>query len=426
MRVKDWAEQHSVQDEEDQALAMTNEMQNFMDDDADDDSPPSVPKLSFDDIVQGVNGGESLRFEKVDAQALADELRRLEGLKKNRSKQEERWYAFLKRTDSEAVPSPRKDVPMPAVRYLIVTYTKRRSIGRRTASYPSMQGCPSGLRPLLVSYFYHDVDIESCHPTLMLQVALGMGVAAEELEVLERYVHGGKDETHADIASFYGIRQAKACKFGVLRVLNQGSWEAWVNGEDTLATQNVERPHPTLVKMAEVSKLVKDAFFRKFQTRVDELRTELLRDRKEKLRRAESCLASATGRKGRLDAQNSVWRAKSRFMPSAIDRSVFSHCIFELEDTVLAVVDAHFRESGWNVASLIFDGLHVEHRAGSCLVDAMRGAEKKVRDDLGYDIKLVEKPLSYALSSYEEATCSSDHASASLPVEDDEEGMESD
>ena len=97
-------------------MAMTNEMQNFMDDDADDDSPPSVPKLSFDDIVQGVNGGESLRFFKVDAQALADELRRLEGLKKNRSKQEERWYAFLKRTDSEAVPSPRKDVPMPAVR----------------------------------------------------------------------------------------------------------------------------------------------------------------------------------------------------------------------------------------------------------------------------------------------------------------------
>ena len=99
-------------------------------------------------------------------------------------------------------------------------------------------------------------------------------------------------------------------------------------------------------------------------------------------------------------------------MPSTIGRSVFSLCIFELDDTVLSVVDAHFRESGWTVASLIFDGLHIEHRAGGCLVDDMRGAEKKVWDELGYTIKLDEKPLSFALTSYGEAA-------SSLPIEDD-------
>ena len=57
---------------------------------------------------------------------------------------------------------------------ITVTYHKRRAIGRRTASYPSMQNCPSGLRPQLVKRYYHDIDMVNCHPVLMLQVALKM------------------------------------------------------------------------------------------------------------------------------------------------------------------------------------------------------------------------------------------------------------
>ena len=39
------------------------------------------------------------------------------------------------------------------------------------------------------------------------------------------------------------------------------------------------------------------------------------------------------------------------------DRTMFSHCIFNLEDTVLDCVDTKLRELGWRVDSLIYDGV---------------------------------------------------------------------
>ena len=36
---------------------------------------------------------------------------------------------------------------------------------------------------------------------------------------------------------------------------------------------------------------------------------------------------------------------------------MFSQCIFELEDRVLSCIDRKLRELGWEVASLIFDGV---------------------------------------------------------------------
>ena len=41
----------------------------------------------------------------------------------------------------------------------------------------------------------------------------------------------------------------------------------------------------------------------------------------------------------------------------ACERTMFSHCIFELEDLVLDCIDRKLRELGWTVASLIFDGV---------------------------------------------------------------------
>jgi len=77
--------------------------------------------------------------------------------------------------------------------------------------------------------------------------------------------------------------------------------------------------------------------------------------------------------------------------------------MFEVEDSVLAVVDGHFRSTGWTVASLIYDGKLVEHRDGDAqdpqtgrwlrLEEAMRAAEAAVQRKLGYKIDLKEKPL---------------------------------
>jgi len=60
---------------------------------------------------------------------------------------------------------------------------------------------------------------------------------------------------------------------------------------------------------------------------------------------------------------------------------------------VLDCIDRKLRSLGWNVASLIYDGVHVEHRDGSDLEAALREAETAVKKELGYSIALLEKPL---------------------------------
>ena len=88
---------------------------------------------------------------------------------------------------------------------------------------------------------------------------------------------------------------------------------------------------------------------------------------------------------------------------AAINRAAFSYCMFELEDDVLTAIDEYLQSVGWTVASLIFDGFHVEHRHGDTrdpetglwvqLEAAMRGAEAAVQRKLGYKIALKEKLL---------------------------------
>lgn len=393
VRVADWQEKHAELDEEEQAMAMRREMCVY-DDEPNEPTAPAPP-IAFEDIVSGMSCPHNTRFEKIDGQALADELDRLRTMPR-RNARDDRWLAWLKAADESALPNPKqpKNTPVPAVRYLVVTYAKRRSIGRRTASHPSMQHCPSGLRPLLIMNFYHDVDIVSCHPTLMLQVALNMGVPRAKLERLHEYVNGQRAATLEDIAAFYGVH-AKVCKYGVLRVLNGGSWEAWV--KDAKCTQNADQPHPYLLELADVCKLVRDAFSRmdEFKYRITALEGELRACADAKVNQAEARLAAATTAKARDEAKLALWKARAKATPPAVARSVFSHCIFELENAVLATIDAHFKDNGWTVASLIFDGVHVEHRVDACLTDAIRGAEERVRMELGYAIKLAEKPLSW-------------------------------
>ena len=107
--------------------------------------------------------------------------------------------------------------------------------------------------------------------------------------------------------------------------------------------------------------------------------------------------------------------ARARKAPSvsnsAIDHAAFSACMFEIEDSVLSVVDEYFRSKEWNVASLIYDGVHVEHRDGDQqdthtgrwvqLEAAMRTAEAHVFNKLAYKIELKEKPLFEAESGME-------------------------
>ena len=101
--------------------------------------------------------------------------------------------------------------------------------------------------------------------------------------------------------------------------------------------------------------------------------------------------------------------------------------MFELEDSVLSVADGHFRSKGWTVASLIYDGMHVEHRSSDTrdsqtgrwvqLEAAMREAEAAVQRKLGYTIELKEKPLFEGEEEIEYAEESGDESEEVYDIE---------
>lgn len=379
VRVADWEIEHAQLDREEMEWS-------FQKDELDDDVPADVSDT------------RETRTEKMDGVALAGELARLRrlasGVMQDRDK---RWLDWLQAADAAAEPAASPGAP-PPVRRLMVTYSKKSAIGRRTASHPSSQHCPSGLRQLLLNAFYHDVDIVNCHPTLFLQVARAMGVGEESLSTLREYVENRQPMLER-ISEFYGI-PAATCKYAVLRVLNGGSLMAWI--KDARCTRNQSEEQTDLRELQEtVRPAVMDAFFAmpRFQPRIAALKEHLQRSASAKVEEVQAQQGSALGPQAKAAAQKALRNARHKASPAAVRRSVFSFCIFELEDAILDVIDTHLRSAGWTVASLEFDGLKVEHRVGDVcecgkwhlLERAMREAEAEVEKRLHYKIALTEK-----------------------------------
>ena len=317
-----------------------------------------------------------MRYEKINAARLDSELTRLRHFRNtlnsatltDANARELRCLQVLEAIDSTAL-----RVDNDGIRRLCVVYSKRKGIGRRTASYPSMQSCPSSLRPLLQRFYYHDIDMANCHPSLMIQVAEKMGKRAEIPKLVE-YVNN-RDAMLQRIADHFKVVKS-SCKFAVLRVLNGGSVAEWCKEMGLPASTNVKQRD--LDDLTEEARVIRRSFF-------------AMIDRDHSPGTLSSLREQVRAVKGK-DASN-----------VSIDRAVFSHCMFEVEDSVLDVIDRYFREHGWDVGSLIYDGMHIGHRKGDTqdpaterwvqLEAAMRGAEAYALAKTGYNIKLCEKPL---------------------------------
>ena len=294
--------------------------------------------------------------------------------------------------DATAEPQRKEGEPVPDVRYLTVTYSKKREIGRRVASHPSSQHCPSGLRPPIQGRFYKDGDVVNCHPSLFKQVGRNAdGVDPHDMAIVEEYVDH-REDVLGRIAKFYGVLPA-ACKFAVLRVLNGGSISAWVH--DAKCPRNAHREQEDLKALVEMANVVRKAIFNmeRFKPIVASLTDRLRIARAAAVARAEAQLANAHSPQDKIEAQKVLSRARYRTQSQAIKRTIFSLCVFELEDSILNVIDETLQSLGWVVASLQFDGCHVEHRPGFDFNAALGRAEKEVERRLGYKIQLKEKPL---------------------------------
>ena len=334
-------------------------------------------------FAQPLNSGAQ-RTETIDSNALSTELQKLQRRQNSPSaltEGEKRWLDFLLALDGAAAPVAN------GVRSLTVTYGKHRVIGRRTASHPGMQSCPSGLRSLLLRGV-HDIDIVNCHPVLKLQVAEKMDADTPKLR---EYVEN-RDPMLQRIADHYGVPTAKA-KYAVIRVLNGGAIEAWIR--DAGATRGQGEPQPDLRDLACEARDIQEAFFRmdEFQKHVTSLKNELQRTTAAAVEAAQSRVRAATSHRAKEAAQRQLGNARLKASRHAIDRSAFALCVFELEDKVLGVIDEYFQAHGWTVPTLIFDGMHVNHRDDADLDAAMRGAEAAVLKKLGYKIALLDKPL---------------------------------
>ena len=266
---------------------------------------------------------------------------------------------MAKRINSEAEPVDKAT----GLRKLHVVYGKNSlGLGRRTATAPSMQHCLSKLRHALCCGLYHDIDIVSCHPTLMLQVVrkmvqVGALKWSDALNKLVEYAEldadckpAGRMPLLLRVADHFGIDHSVAkdvCKTLVLRVLNGGQVAAWCC-EMGIAMPEGE-PQRDLEDLGEVARIVREAFFAMME-----------RDNPGSLEALRDCIWAYMQDKHVRQVQDARHKGETPpQQPSAAkrDRTMFSHCIFNLEDTILDCVDTKLRELGWNVDSLIYDGV---------------------------------------------------------------------
>ena len=349
VRVGDWVEEHSELDKEEMELGLLCEEEE-------------------EDCVFAPCDTKETRHEKVDGVALANELKRLKDVLAKENElcdRDKRWLDWLEAADAVATPKAKLNETVPKTRYLTVTYGKRRVIGRRTASHPSSQHCPSGLRPKIFKA-YHDADIVNCHPTLFAQV--GNRIDVSQLAILKEYnEHRGAVLTR--IAEFYGVPAPK-CKYAVLRVLNGGSIMAWVR--DARCPKNNTEEQTDLQELREVSRLVRHAFFNmpRFKHKIATLTQQVQTATNSKVEQAKAFYATAKNPHLRMKAKKSLDNAMHKASSVAVTRTVFSLCVFELEDSILNCIDEYFRTHGWTVGSLQFDGLQPEHRKEDTLSES--------------------------------------------------------
>ena len=147
--------------------------------------------------------------------------------------------------------------------------------------------------------------------------------------------------------------------------------------------------------LVEAARIVREAIFsmERFQPIVASLTDRLRIARASAVTRVQAQIANARSPQEKVDAQKALSIARRRAQPHAIKRTIFSLCVFELEDSILNTIDESLRRAGWVVASLQFDGCHVEHRPGVDFTAALRVAEEAVKRELGYTIQLKEKAL---------------------------------
>lgn len=265
-----------------------------------------------------------------------------------------------------------------------VTYVRRFGYGRAYAKAPKgplwsdtqpsavcVQGMSAALRPYLLSTVCHDIDIENCHPAIVEQLAKWWhvwpehGGIAKPLETTK--LHSLVTERAAffhEITQFHGLPRGgdqaehskKMCKRLVLRLMYGGSYAAWLR-ENKLPRGAMA---PCVVALQLELSAIRDALLNSM--------------RFEKFVHAERERLAQMGKIG-----------------EKANRSIFSKISQHLEHIVLMAMRRYLITNGWDVHSLVYDGLTVAHQQGRKL--DLKEMEWHVERETQFTLKITEKPL---------------------------------
>lgn len=243
----------------------------------------------------------------------------------------------------------------------------------KETSYICAQGMPNAIRPYLMQKWGHDLDIENCHVSLMYQLGSTYhkwdeheekNLPALSLHMMEM-LYKDRDEFIKHIADFHFLAsdqdmypgyQKELVKPLLLRILYGGRYDTWLEEQNLFVGQK----SPRVLRLERELGILRDAVLR------SERFAWLVRSENE-----------AQKRRGRLR--------------DAADRGVFSKVAQYLECEVLLAMRQHLLNKGWDVHSLVFDGLIVGDRPDVKL--NLAEIERYVEHETHFTVRIVEKPL---------------------------------
>ena len=185
-----------------------------------------------------------------------------------------------------------------------------------------------------------DIDVVNCHPELLLQLARRHGADAPALAAYVR----AREPTLDAVRRHYGCGR-EAAKALFLRTINGGGERRWK--ADFKVAHGV-RTHDGLAAFARECLRLRGLLLEKYPRR-------------------------------RAAAARNEWSACAQVLQG-------------FEDDVLAAMEAFFRDAGFDVSVLVFDGLMVR-RPRDVTAAVLRAAEARVAVETGFRVRLARKDM---------------------------------
>ncbi len=224
----------------------------------------------------------------------------------------------------------------------------------------TLQGMHSDLRAALVGDFAHDIDCENSEIRLLCSLTKQLGIT-DLIPTIFDY-RDSRSEWLRLISQSHAVSVSDAKRL-VNIIISGGRYETWLKSVDENVSESVKK-----VK----------AFCFKLYSEVNALLDQLLQHPMFKWTE--------------IEREKLIAKGKSK---GAVDKAMMPRIIQCCENEVLGLVHRAFCQNAWEVRAKIFDGLVVEPSpiVHSSTLNTITKKAESTCQALGWDIKLVEKPL---------------------------------